>query len=426
MLFRVFCPLAFVILAGEDTAPPVDEALSAHCLTKDKKVIPLYSKCGQFWTTNVKIPDIVLTNRGSSPVTLAEVEVVGMAEGRQVATNSLADGLDEVVGQTNAQFARRLGNDTLDDVADPHLATGFGTMVFDGTKLSKDITIDAGESAVVLLSRCLFFTYMGFAKVDDLRIALTVQDGADRKTVTCPVNFTPYETKGDYIFPLKGDLCVSNLPMNLTQHRMALSQEFAFDVMEAGPIVDGHGPFLRSEDAQNLTDYPIFHREVLAAGDGTVVDVGAAFPESLMSNPAEFSEERFRDLGRDLIEKIGYLNYLSGNYIVIDHENGEFSFYSHLSENSIRVQPGDRVAQGDVIAAVGNTGHSSEPHLHFQLMDSSDFLTANGLPVMFTDVPPSAINQNCTASNALTGTDYVILRISDGRTGATDSIDTLR
>jgi hypothetical protein len=425
-LFRVLCPLAFVILAGEDTAPPVDEPLSAHCLTKDKKVIPLYSQCGQFWTTNVKLPDVVLTNRGLSPVTLAEVEIVGMAEGRHVATNSLADGLDEVVGQTNTQFARRLGNDSLDDVSDPHLATGFGTMAFGGTKLSKDITIDAGESAVVLLSRCLFFSYTGLAKVDDLRVTLTVQDGAVRKTVACPVNFTPYETKGDYMFPLKGDLCVSNLPMNLTQHRMALSQEFAFDVMGAGPIVDGHGPFLRSPEAQNLTDYPIFHREVLAVGNGTVVDVGAAFPESLMSNPAEFSEERFRDLGTELIEKIGYLNYLSGNYIVIDHENGEFSFYSHLSENSIRVQPGDRVAPGDVIAAVGNTGHSSEPHLHFQLMDSNDFSTANGLPVMFTDVPASAINQNCTASNALTGTDYVILRIREDDTGAIESTDSQR
>ncbi|MCL4691781.1 MAG: hypothetical protein KJ060_04630, partial [Candidatus Hydrogenedentes bacterium] len=284
------------------------------------------------------MPDIVLTNRGLSPVTLAGVEIVGMSEGRQVATCSLSEDLDEVIRQANAQFTRHLGDDMLDEVSNPRLAVGFGTMVFDGTKLSKDGTIDAGESAVVLLSRCLFFTYTGFAKVDDLHITLAVQDGADRKAVVCPIDFTPYETKGDYMFPLKGDLCVSNLPMNFAQHRMALSQEFAFDVMGAGPIVDGHGPFLRSAEAQNLADYPIFHREVLAAGDGTVVDVGTAFPDSLTSNPAEFSEERFRDLGTDLIEKIGYLNYLSGNYIVIDHDNGEFSFYSHLSENSIRVQ----------------------------------------------------------------------------------------
>lgn len=376
-------------------------------------MIPLYWQCGQLWTTNVKMLDLVLTNSGPNPVTPVKVEIVGLAEGRQVATQCIADDLEDIVRQTNAQFSDILGNDTLDDVTSPRLATSFGTMTFGGTKLSNDAIIGKGESAVLLLSRCLFFTYTGLTKVDALWITLTVQDGSDQKTISCPINFTPYETKGDYAFPLKGDLCVNNLPMNLTQHRMALSQEFAFDVMAAGPIENGHGPFVRGADAQKLSDYPIYQREVLAAGDGIVAEVGTAFPESLMSNPSEFSEKRFRELGEDLIEKIGYLNYVSGNYIVIDHENGEFSFYGHLSENTIRVKPGDRVSKGDAIAAVGNTGHSSEPHLHFQLMDAKDFLTANGLPVMFTDVPPSAINQNCTASNALIGTDYVILRIDN-------------
>ncbi len=408
---RMLCPLAFVVLVGEAPSPPALETVSAHCLTMDKKVIPLYWQCGQLWTTNVKMPDLVLTNSGPNPVTPVEVEIVGLAEGRQVATQSIADDLEDVVRQTNAQFVDILGKDTLDDVTNPRLATGFGTMTFGGTKLSSDASIRTGESAVLLLSRCLFFTYTGLTKVEALQITVTVQDGAELKTVACPIDFTPYETKGDYAFPLKGDLCVNNLPMNLTQHRVALSQEFAFDVMAAGPIEDGHGPFLRGPNAQKLSDYPIYHRDVLAAGDGVVVEIGTKFPESLVSNPAEFSEERFRDLGTDLIEQIGYVNYLAGNYVIIDHENGEFSFYGHLSEDTIRVKPGDRVSKGDAIAAVGNTGHSSEPHLHFQLMDAKDFLTANGLPVMFTDVPASAINQNCTASNALIGTDYVILRI---------------
>ena len=55
------------------------------------------------------------------------------------------------------------------------------------------------------------------------------------------------------------------------------------------------------------------------------------------------------------------------------------------------MKTGDRVEKGRAIARVGNTGNSSAPHLHFQLMDSRDFLTANGLPVMFENAPASLI-----------------------------------
>jgi hypothetical protein len=42
------------------------DTVSVQCLTKGKKVIPLYSQCGQFWTTNVKLPDLVLINRSGN------------------------------------------------------------------------------------------------------------------------------------------------------------------------------------------------------------------------------------------------------------------------------------------------------------------------------------------------------------------------
>ena len=78
---------------------------------------------------------------------------------------------------------------------------------------------------------------------------------------------------------------------------------------------------------------------------------------------------------------------MAGNYVVIDHGNGEFSAYCHLQEGSVRVKPGDKVTKGSSIAKVGNTGNSGAPHLHFQLMDSPNFFTANGLPMMFEHVP---------------------------------------
>lgn len=50
-----------------------------------------------------------------------------------------------------------------------------------------------------------------------------------------------------------------------------------------------------------------------------------------------------------------------------------------------------RLKKGMTIAQVGNTGNSVAPHLHFQLMNSADFLTAGDLPIMFENVPGSVI-----------------------------------
>ncbi len=59
-------------------------------------------------------------------------------------------------------------------------------------------------------------------------------------------------------------------------------------------------------------------------------------------------------------QKNGY-----GNIIKIDHQNGYVSYYAHCSKLYANV--GDVVARGDLIAAVGNTGRSTGPHLHFEI-----------------------------------------------------------
>lgn len=65
----------------------------------------------------------------------------------------------------------------------------------------------------------------------------------------------------------------------------------------------------------------------------------------------------------DGVVALAELLYLTGNSIYIDHGMGLFSQYAHLSE--LRVKPGDRVKQGDIIGLVGTTGFSTGPHLHF-------------------------------------------------------------
>ena len=74
------------------------------------------------------------------------------------------------------------------------------------------------------------------------------------------------------------------------------------------------------------------------------------------------------------------LDEKSGNYICLDLGDGRFAIYEHLAPGSIRVAPGDRVQRGQVIASLGFTGDSTEPHLHFHVADSPSPLAGEGLP----------------------------------------------
>lgn len=68
----------------------------------------------------------------------------------------------------------------------------------------------------------------------------------------------------------------------------------------------------------------------------------------------------------------GWNNYGYGNMIMIDHGGGFQSLYAHLS--ALNVVCGQSVGQGDVIGAIGTTGRSSGPHLHFEIRASSSFV----------------------------------------------------
>jgi len=68
---------------------------------------------------------------------------------------------------------------------------------------------------------------------------------------------------------------------------------------------------------------------------------------------------------------------------VLDLGGGVYAALAHLRRGSVLVRPGDRVAAGQPLAACGNSGNSSEPHLHFQLMDHPSVLLAAGLPLRF-------------------------------------------
>ena len=91
------------------------------------------------------------------------------------------------------------------------------------------------------------------------------------------------------------------------------------------------------------------------------------------------------------------------HYMGIDHHKQ----YSHITVLDER---------GEVIKAerVGNTSNSDFPHLHFHLMDSPDFNTANGLPVRFKNIPDAQPAQwDYENASTFLYSDYIFLNIAD-------------
>ncbi|MBV9318136.1 MAG: M23 family metallopeptidase [Gammaproteobacteria bacterium] len=71
-----------------------------------------------------------------------------------------------------------------------------------------------------------------------------------------------------------------------------------------------------------------------------------------------------------------------GNHVILDLGGGRFALYAHFKPQSLRVHEGQLVQRGELLGLVGTSGNSSEPHLHFQVMDAPASLQANGLPYL--------------------------------------------
>ena len=73
---------------------------------------------------------------------------------------------------------------------------------------------------------------------------------------------------------------------------------------------------------------------------------------------------------------------LAGNHVIVGSSN-TYALYAHLAPGSVVVHEGDAIVAGELLGRVGHTGNSTAPHLHFQLMDRADALTANGVRCAF-------------------------------------------
>jgi murein DD-endopeptidase MepM/ murein hydrolase activator NlpD len=114
-----------------------------------------------------------------------------------------------------------------------------------------------------------------------------------------------------------------------------------------------------------VSDYHAYGLPVLAPAPGRVADVHDGDPDAAPGRPEPVRR--------------------GGNRIVLEVAPGQYLFLLHLKAGSIRVEIGDRVKAGQVVASVGNSGNSTEPHLHLHLQDSPAFETGQGIPFYFAN-----------------------------------------
>ncbi len=176
--------------------------------------------------------------------------------------------------------------------------------------------------------------------------------------------------------PLRGgEWLAANGPSNVSGHRRALipvdgrahiAQRFAIDFVQLRE--DGRS---FTGDRMENRNYRCYGAEALAVSDSVVTAVKDGIPENV-PGPASRAVPI-------TMETVG------GNHVILDLGSGRYAFYAHLQPGSIRVKVGDRVRRGQVLGLVGNSGNSTEPHLHFHVSDGNSPLGSDGLPFAFND-----------------------------------------
>ncbi len=173
--------------------------------------------------------------------------------------------------------------------------------------------------------------------------------------------------------PLAGtDWLAMNGPGSRSEHRRALvalgghvvaPQRFAIDWFQlatAGSMFTG--------DAKNNKSYRAYGAEVLAVADATVARMKDGIPDNTP--------------GEDWSAASDADDAELGNYLILDLGDGNYGLYAHLQPGTLRVKAGDKVTRGQALGLLGNSGDSTAPHLHFQVMNGTSLLDPEGIPYL--------------------------------------------
>jgi murein DD-endopeptidase MepM/ murein hydrolase activator NlpD len=141
------------------------------------------------------------------------------------------------------------------------------------------------------------------------------------------------------------------------KHASVSDMRYALDL-----LIYRNGNTFAGSGARN-DDYFAWRLPVLAPGGGTIVEAEDGVLDNQPNRPVPGN--------------------LYGNYVVIDHGTGEYSLLAHMAQGSVKVRVGEVVSAGQPLGRVGNSGMSTEPHIHYHLMDNASWKKAQGLPAQF-------------------------------------------
>jgi hypothetical protein len=164
------------------------------------------------------------------------------------------------------------------------------------------------------------------------------------------------------IIPLEEEVFVywGGTTIDQNKHLRDITQQYAYDLLmvKNGASFEG--------DPKLNESYLIFGKEIIAPCDARVVLVVDGIEDNVpgVENPDQ----------------------LAGNYIVLQTVNEEFVVLAHLMEDSIVVEEGQDVTQGELLALCGNSGNSTEPHLHLSLQNTLDEEEGIGAKLFFDQI----------------------------------------
>ncbi len=174
-------------------------------------------------------------------------------------------------------------------------------------------------------------------------------------------SYLNYQTKTELELPFNDEWWVfwGGRSVEVNYHAALKEQRFALDIVQRINASTHTGNGTQNED------YYCFGKQLNAPGNGKIVMIINDIYDNV---PGQFNEST-----------------PTGNLVVIDHENGEFSLLAHFKNGSIIVSVGDSILKGQELGKAGNSGNSSEPHLHYHLQTTADPFNGEGLPAQFLD-----------------------------------------